>query len=1188
MTNSGKTISARLICAALAVFAVFALSAVSVSIGASDAAGTNYYICYERDDYRVRAVNKLDARGAEYVISPTLSQGAKFLISDGEGAMYGNAKGEPLTVVEVGTHRYTVRFDPNADGAKVTYEAYTPTEYTISVRDGDEEKQSAVMTYRRGNAVFEEYAHTFYSLDVGDVVTVSDNDGNTYGVSEISTDGAPAVDGYVVPIAGDYRFAFTVDEDHLYDDKNHIDAEDVPTLYVLCEANGFERDDAYRMTRDEDVIAYAEYVFSSITAPEKDCEIEYRVVDATDGEVYKPTSSGKADVHDKGDYTVKYAPEHAYSSDKDADYHVALERVSAYYDGYYVLGDLNDYEFVDSDEFDELYKLVKDESVSDHDEYTLTLYIDSDMLDSFDGAIEFYITDGTRIYRRPLTRQDIRIERAGEYELKFSPTHDYGRGYNYRYERVADEIERDTVYIDTAERLVSYLAECTSPEFSLNKLVVIRNDLDLTGMRVTPAATFAGELDGLFNTVRGIEIDGGDNGAYLFGTVTADGRIKRLGLDVRMNGGDYVAPIRYNYGKIENVTVVGTAEGSSYVSGLVAANYSGGEIVECENGATVNGTLNVGGLAGFNAGAIEDCKNTGAINVKIFGSSDVRGMLNVGGVVGYSTGTLFGCENVGDVGIDQARYFGGIVGLASGGVYFCTNGGNIGAESYVGGVIGYYGRFSDNNSNNPLSQYLQGTDFESWLDEYFGDGDGNFEEAEDSGVREIFYCVNYGNVVSESRAGGIAGAADAGMLETVGCASSGEITAKNSFVGGVVGELGAGTISECAVSGHIVAERGSYAGGIAGSASGRIEYCAASCYVEAEESYVGGIVGSGNTVVNCIAHSYVKCGSGEHFGAVAGAANVFRNNFYPDCGADGVVGIDGVSYGSENGYGACPLDVCDMISTGSLSPELYGLDDGHWLAGELEPRYPVPRCFTELRKPDRYTQTVKLDGAFEAAELMKSLAESVGKTNVTVTFFVWDFDADKYEWLETYFIPVGGGVNAPTVPDEDGYFTWWSVDDFSSFSADTTVNMRYDKYKTALANDDSEHPQIIVTGRFYSDSTLAVEYNGEYVSLKIKRGDVVADYDGTLTVRYRADGNRIAVKLISGGQIVAADTREDGGYVIFELPQGVQFCTNVIRLADNTTLVVGLAIALTALAVSLAFCIPMAIAKIGKRKKKSE
>lgn len=1167
---------------AIAFFAALALLPIA-AIAPTRAEPVNYYICYESDDYRVRAVNRLDARGDAYEITATLAQGAKFLISDGSGTMYGNAKGEPVTVTEVGAHRYTVTFDPNAGSAAVTYAQYSPTEYTVTVTGADGEKSQNVMTYRRNNAAFEEYAYTLYSLSVGDVVTVKNGD-NVYGVATFTTDGSAPADGYVVPMSGDYRFTFTADEDHLYDEEKYIRAEDVPTLYVLCEANGFAQSDDYRMTRDEDAVAYAEYVFSSITAPEKNADIEYRVVDAASGEVYKPSSNGKTNVKDKGEYKVKCAPDHAYSTDDDIEYHVTLERESAYYDGYYVLGDFNDYEFEDNDEFDALYKLVKDESVTDYDEYTLTLYIPQDMLDNFDGAVEFYITNGTLIYRRPLTRADIRIERAGEYELTFSPTHDYGRGYNYRLQRAADEIALETVYIDTAQQFADYLGKCTSPEFSLNKRVIVRNDLDMTGVKITPAATFAGELDGLFNTVRGIALDGGDNGAYLFGAVTSDGCIKRLSLDVKMSGGDYVAPVRYNYGKIEDVTARGAVDGASYVGGLVAANYAGGEIVGCSNGATVNGTLNVGGIVGFNAGLAEFNENDGDVNVKIFGSSDVRGMLNVGGIAGYSTGTLFGCVNNGDVGMDQARYFGGIVGLSSGGVYFCENGGAVGAESYAGGVIGYYGRFSDNNNNNPLYQYLQGTEFEGWLDEYFGNGDGNFEEAEDSGVREVYYCVNHGNVTAESRVGGIAGAADAGTLELVGCVSSGVVTAKNSNAGGIVGELGAGTISECAAYGHIVAERGSYAGGIAGSASGRIEYCASACYVEVEESYAGGIVGDGNTVTNCIAHAFVKAGSGEHFGAIAGSADVYSFNFYPEGGADGVIGIDGVSYGSENNYGAAALPASDMISTGALSPEVM-LDAEHFVAGELDPRYPVPRCFTELRKPDRYTQTVKLENAFAAAELIKTLADNVGKTNVAVTFFAWDFDAEKYEWLDTFYIPVGGGVTAPDVPQEDGYFTWWSIDDFSAFEHDTAVEMRFDKYVTSLASGEEAHPQIIASGKFYSDSALAVEYNGEYVSLKVKRGDVTSEYDGTLTVRYRTDGEKTTVKLISGGQITTAETREDGGYIIFELPRGVQFCTVTESLADNTALVTGLSVGLTALVVSLAFCIPMAIMKIRKKKR---
>lgn len=1175
--SGNKAVYAR--AAAIVAAVVTALTACFVTFTAAKAATPVYYVCYESDDYRVRAVNKMDEANGVYTLSPTLSQGAKFLVSDGEGALFGNAKGEPVTVTESGARRYTVTFDPSATPA-VSYADYSPEAVEIKVT-GDAERTEA-MIYRAVNAAFDEYVATVYGLEKDDAVTVVCS-GVEYGVN-----GMGEV-GYTVPLDGDYRFTFTKDADNLYDGK-YIFGEDVPELYVLCEANGYEAADEYKLTRNEDV-AIVEYEYVGISVAEKDGKVKYSVYDATAGETYKPSESGEIEIHDKGEYRVRYTPNVPLRTDGEKSYYTALARVEDYYDGYFVLGDFNDYEFVDDEDFAQSYELIKDDGVTDYDEYKLTLYITDEMLDATDGAVEFYITDGTHIYRRPASDRDIRIERAGEYELYFSPTHNYGRGYNYRYDRVADDITRETVYISTADELIDFLAKCVSPEFSLNKSVIVTRDVDLSGKAIVPAATFAGELDGLFNTVRGVNIST-DVGAYLFGTVTADGKITRLNAEVDLSGGDYAALVRYNYGRLEKVSVSGAVSGDGFVGGIVAANYAGGEIVECESSVKVSGKLNVGGIVGFNAGEVELCRNAGAVNNEIFPSSDARGMLNVGGVAGYSTGNIFGCENAGNVGVDQARYFGGIVGLCSGGLYFCENVGTVGAENYAGGIVGYYGRF-DSNGNNPSVSGQLTDEIQAWLDSYFGSGDGNFEEEADNGVREIYYCVNGGSVTAEQYAGGIAGNAGAGGLDVIGCASDGNITAKTAFAGGIAGILGASNVSECATVGDVIAQKGGYAGGIAGQSTGTVRYCATACYVKGETSYIGGIVGDGATVENCVAHAFVD-GGDERFGAIAGAASVYANNFYAKNAASAAKGIDGVIYGSENGYGAHELDEGDILSVGMLSAELYGLSAEHWLAGESEPRYPVPRAFTDIVKPEQYGDSAKFESAFAAtggvAQSVKAVGEGVGLRCVTVVFYEWNFGSDKYERLQGYYIAKGDGLTAPEVPQEDGYFTWWDTTDFSRFDEDTAVYMQYDKYKTSLASDDTNKPLVIVTGRFYSDTTLEIEYNGEYMSVKLMRGGVrVEQPDDTIRVRYFLNGaKRPTVKLISGGEITEPSFDIDGGYAIFDLPRGSQFCVTERSAGDNLGLILGLSIPLSVLVTALAFAIPMIVIRVRKKRIKNE
>lgn len=1143
----------------------------------SRAEGETYYICYERDDYRVRAANKLDADGDIFETDVLLSQGDKFLISNGKGAIFGSSKGEPITVVESGRHRYTVKFDPSV--ALTSYAAYAPETVTLCI-DSSGTVREEVMPYRRANAVFEEYVMTL-ALSAGDKVTAVDEAGTVYGVK--TTDGS---DAYVAPMTCEYRILFTKDEDNLYDGDKYLSVADVPELYALVEANGYSRDDAYKMVRDEDVITREEYYYEPLTVGKKDSDVKFGV-ESGDGDVYFPSESGKVEIKDKGDYRIVYSPDRAYSESGDKSYYVSCRRMEKYYGGYYVLGDFNDFEYVEDDEFEAEYKLVKDDAVTDYDEYTLTLYFTDAELSRYDGAAEFYITDGTSLYRRP-TGENIRIDRAGEYTLYFSPTHNYGRGYRYRYERVADEPEKSTVYIGSEREFAEFARQCVAPEFTLGKSVLITRSLDFSGGDAPVIACFAGELDGLFNTIK-FELDCGKTYAHLIREVTADGVIKRITFDQRLRGGGTVAVVGSNAGTVEQVTAVGSVEnseysaGNGYTGGIVG--YSSGKILDCASSATVNGLINVGGIVGSNSGSVETCENSGAVNNRIFSSSDARGMLNVGGIAGYSDGNIFGCKNSGAVGLDQARYFGGIVGMTRGGVYFCENFGEVGAESTAGGIIGYYGAIADNSNNNPLYDYLVGTEYEQWLDVYFGTGDGNFER-DTTSTGEVYYCRNVGAVGAENNVGGIIGEGNAAELIATACVSTAVVTAKDSRAGGIIGKLGSGAVRSCVAYGEVLAQKGNYAGGIVGEASGgEVAYCQAAAYVEAAASYCGGIAGSAKRIVNCVTHSYVCIGDGEHFGAVAGACDLRQNNFYPqrDYGA---VGIDGIAYGSENSYGACAVAEETLLSVGMISPELCGLDAEYWLAGELEPRYPVPRAFTDIEKAEKYTQSGKFEAAFDAATDMRAQAEDVGKTTVTVVFYEYNIDDKKYERYDLFYILKGMGVTPPDVPQKDGYFTWWDTTDFSAFDADATVRMEYDKYLTSLASESGEHPRIIVTGKFYSDSRLEVENIGEYIALKIMRGDTECDATD-LTVRYYDGDGAIDVSIINGGNLSPADGVSDGGYYKFVLPGGAQFKVTRTGGEQNLVLIISLCVVGTAVITALCFVVPMIVVRAKKKKEQN-
>ena len=1162
----------------IAAILTLALASASLSLSVTAFAASNYYICYESDNYRVRPSNGLTKDGEYYTVSPYLKRGDRFQISDNAGTMWGDAKGQPLVVTESGTHRYTVTFSPSekfTDGSNVCVENYTPAEYEL-LSDGN---PLGKMTYLRANAAREEY-YFYAELVGGETITVRGKNGD-YG------ENGAGQSGVSVPTAGKYRFAFTAQEDNLFEDGKYIAFEEYPTLYLLCEENNWQKDEEFVLERDE-YVTYRQYK-AKINVPQKNFELKYSVSDGFDGSEYKPSDSGKITVKDKGEYEVLYSPDIVYPS--SGGFHTTVKRTEKFFDGWFVLGDFNDFEFLDGEDFAKKYGLVKDDGQTAYDEYTLNITVTRAMLDEFGGRVEFYVTDGADIYRRP-DGGNIGISEAGEYKLTFSPTHDYGRGYRYRYEKIAEEIKGETVKITGAAQLAEILANCTSPEYSLNKTFELSCDVDLSGVKYRPALIFAGTFDGLYRTVGGIE-NADENNAFLFREITSDGCLKRATFEIALRGkSDNTALVGTNKGVIEQISVTGSVEGSGYVAAIAAVNSSSATIKDCVNSAEIIGVMNVGGVVGFNAGTVAGCVNEGDVNATALPAADATSMLNVGGIAGYCTGNILGSKNLAAVGSRRGRYIGGIAGLAGGGLFSDVNEGAVSGERYVGGIVGYYGRFSNDGESGGIGDYLGGGRFEEWLDKYFGSDNGSFEESEDNGVHEIYYCANLGDVLSDGYAGGIAAHAGAAMLAMEGCVSSGSISSRGSHAGGIVGELGEGRINGCIGVGEVIASR-EYAGGIVGEARGGIQNCLSSAYADAS-GFIGGIVGKASgAVVGCVSNAFAETSENKlHIGMIAGSAEIGKcsANFYLQENF-GVGGIDGASYGSENSYAAARLTADKIMCEGMLSEWLVGLDSDEWLAGECEPRFPVPRTTVETKEPEIYSDKAQFAYALQSVrETLSAFADSGGKATVNVVFYTYDFDAEEYVRAKLYRIEKGTGIaqnDIPPLEEKERYFTWWDIDDFSRFDEDTRVLEMFDKAIGSLASDDSDKPLVIVEGRFRSDTKVVLQRNGEYIAVKLVRENGEETYDEITVKYYVGENDKSGIKLVCGSDIIAAETTKSGEYLSFTLKNGWAFAVDD-GAADLTALWITLAAAGGALIAAVPFIIVIAVKHGRKRKKISE
>lgn len=218
---------------------------------------------------------------------------------------------------------------------------------------------------------------------------------------------------------------------------------------------------------------------------------------------------------------------------------------------------------------------------------------------------------------------------------------------------------------------------------------------------------------------------------------------------------------------------------------------------------------NVGGIAGYNNGTVDNCYTVGKIYATTSRSSTSSNSY-AGGIVGYNDGNIKGCYNTATVTAD---------------VYFKIGSGatNSGLP-YKGGIAGY-------NSKGSITNCFTSASYS---------GITNYNSG------KISNCYNTG----VSSGGSISGTnADTGIIEN--CYNEGTVNGNNSdIIGGLV-NYNYGTISDSYNTAEITA---SYEGGIVGVNSGSISNCYNKGKISnlSEGGYAGGIVyDNSGDISNC-------------------------------------------------------------------------------------------------------------------------------------------------------------------------------------------------------------------------------------------------------------------------------------------------------------------------------------------------
>lgn len=471
--------------------------------------------------------------------------------------------------------------------------------------------------------------------------------------------------------------------------------------------------------------------------------------------------------------------------------------------------------------------------------------------------------------------------------------------------------------IKDADQLARFFEEIASQAGDAD-VYKLMNDIDLAGVNIVPAASFAGIFDGQGFKIKNANIDGRPVFETSTGTIKnlvidkscqATGSAGRFGILVGTNDGSVLNIVNNASISMKDYSAV------TYLGGIVG--YSTGLVKDCVNNGditieastTAGNSLFAGVVGGFKAPkgtvAVENCKNSGNISYSVTGTPKnpiVAGV--VGGTTPTKTGTsdsnrgnaapnvgiVSNCENSGKVAVSWTvsatgsySNVGGVAGYMEGDIENCVNKGDVSlvtpdtdksvtsTRPAIGGIAGFV-MYSAKNCNNhgkisARGVYSGGTNgnagagssHQALFGGVFG-GIGAGAEVPVSGI-VMEKCNNYGaidfKVVMKDAAGTQAKAAGVaaycGLDVVKDCHNYSDISFAVNFkvqhVGGILGQAYANKIEGCTNEGAVT-----YNGRAAELGANENNFFS-------YQTYFGGIVGyisAGCAVVNCENKAEVK------------------------------------------------------------------------------------------------------------------------------------------------------------------------------------------------------------------------------------------------------------------------------------------------------------------------------------------
>lgn len=334
------------------------------------------------------------------------------------------------------------------------------------------------------------------------------------------------------------------------------------------------------------------------------------------------------------------------------------------------------------------------------------------------------------------------------------------------------------------------------------------------------------------------------------------------------DGNGYCISLAYGRVDLDNYCLFGYTSNATIknlkVSGQIAGNANMGGIVgkannttvqNCFNTALVKGDHHVGGIVGNATGStkILGCVNTGAVEAYLSASDNA-----VGGIAGETASgvTVQDCNNRGKI-LASGGAAGGIVGIARGNVKFCVNSGAVEAKGNAAQQV--------SGGKDALAGGIAGWGAKTATIDSCGNT-GNITAANrcvggivGADAKTLKNCANTGTVTANSHVGGIAGLVTNTSYSIANVMNGGNVVAK--------GELVSGSYTGC-VGGIIGRVNGAYTLNLAAN-SGQIHYRKG--VAGATSNQAGQIVGAAGGTVT-LTNAFVTSSTAVYVGNSAAAA----------------------------------------------------------------------------------------------------------------------------------------------------------------------------------------------------------------------------------------------------------------------------------------------------------------------------